>query len=299
MNELNINEIVRVESIGVIKQQLDKVEKIIDDKTKNIPEVLKQLEKMTDNEKEEKKGEIKKYKAYLNSIKTQLEEKRKEIHNEIEKPYKDFNEYYTNGVKTKLEESIEKLNNAINDIERKQLSEKSNELKEFANRYINSYNLNDIIEYEDIPISVNLSSSMKSLEDKIIEFCERVFNDIKLIEQEEHKEEILLEYKHSLDFTYSKLKVLDRYAELETLKQKQEMKLEQEKQEEKIAKKVESALFKLNEETGKYEEIETITAPKEIIEDDEIIEVQFKVIATKEKILKLREFLKENEIEYE
>ena len=69
---------------------------------------------------------------------------------------------------------------------------------------------------------------------------------------------------------------------MEELKKQQEEKLEQEKQEEKVVEKVEE-----------------VVAPKEIIEDDEVITVQFTITDTKEKIIKLRDYLKENGINYE
>lgn len=290
MEENKIESLVVVEQLPIIKQQLQ----IISD------EVDKEIKHALSLEcDEDSKVEVKQARARLNKIKTTLEDKRKQVKNAIMNPYTEFENIYNDLVKNKLEEADKTLKERIDEIEILQKDERELELKEFAQNWFVAKGIEDYVSFEDIKLNITLSASMKSLEDKIIEFCEKVFNDLKLIEQEEYKEEILLEYKHSLDFTYSKLKVLDRYAELETLKQKQEMKLEQEKQEEKIAKKVESALFELNEETGKYEEIETITAPKEIIEDDEIIEVQFKVKSTKEKILKLRDYLKENEINYE
>lgn len=282
MNEININEIVKVESIGVIKQQLDKVEKIVDDKIKNIPKVLKQLEQMTDEEKEEKKGEIKKYKTYLNSIKTQLEDKRKEIHNEIEKPYNDFNNYYSNGVKIKLEESINKLSNVINDIENKQKQEKRNELELFAKQHFEVNNIDDIVSFDDIGLNINLTGSVKSLKEQILKFVEQINNDIELIKLEEYSDEILLEYKQNRDFSKSKLDVIERHKQLEEIQKQQEMKQEQEKQEEQVVEKVDE-----------------IVAPVEVIEDDELITVSFKVTGTKEQIKKIKELIIELGVSYE
>lgn len=283
MNEININEIVKVESIGVIKQQLDKVEKIVDDKIKNIPKVLKQLEQMTDEEKEEKKGEIKKYKTYLNSIKTQLEDKRKEIHNEIEKPYKDFNDYYSNGVKIKLEESIDKLSNVINDIENKQKQEKRDELELFAKQHFEVNNIDDIVSFDDIGLNINLTDSVKSLKDKIVEFCNKIRQDLDLIDLEEFKTEILIEFKENLDFAQSKMIVVDRHKKLEEAKQKLEEQAKAQKEVDEIIERVEEAL----------------EVPKEIIEDDEIIEVQFKVKGTKEQIKQIKNLILELGVEYE
>lgn len=299
MEEININEIVKVESIGVIKQQLDEVEKIIDDRTKDIPKILKQLEKMSDEEKEEKKGEIKKYKTYLNSIKTQLEDKRKDIHKEIEKPYNEFNDYYSNGVKVKLEESINKLNNVINDIENKQKQEKKEELELFAKEYFNVNQIEDIVCFDDIGLNINITDSMKSLKEQIIAFCEKISSDLKLIEVEKYKDEILIEYKNNLDFTKSKLDVIARHKQLEELQNKKQVQDSIKQEEQKMVKKVEWALFELNENTGKYELIKEITPPKEIFDDEQVLKVTFTIETTKSNIVELKNWLKERGIKYE
>ena len=123
---------------------------------------------------------------------------------------------------------------------------------------------------------------MKSLKEQIVTFIEKVDSDLKLIGMEEYKEEILIEYNRTLDFVDSKTKVLERHRQLEELKKQQEEIHNKMQEEEKVAEKVEE-----------------IVAPKEVIEDNEIITVQFTITDTKEKIIKLRDYLKENGINYE
>ena len=229
--EFNINEIVKVESIGVIKQQLDKVESFIDEKVKNIPETLKKIKEMSFLEQEDEKGDIKKYKQYLSNLQKQLEDKRKEIKKEINKPYEEFNDYYNSGVYKKLNEGITQLNEVINEIETLQKDEKELEIKEFANQHIEDNNLDGIVSYESIGLNITLSASVKSLKDQVLEFIDKVVNDVKLIELEEYRDEILLEYKKSLNFSKSKLDVLTRHKQLEELQKKQEQDKQQEIQE--------------------------------------------------------------------
>lgn len=273
-SEININEIMKIEQMPVVFEQLERIGTLIDEKTKD-------LDKLECNE--ENKQEVKRRRAEINKTLEILETRRKEIKVKLLEPYNIFEDKYNNECKEKLQQANEMLKTKIETIEKLQKDERELELKEFAQNWFVAKGIEDYVSFEDIKLNITLSASMKSLEDKIIEFCEKVFNDLKLIEQEEYKEEILLEYKHSLDFTYSKLKVLDRYAGLEALKQKQETLKQQEEKQQEMIEKVE----------------EVITPPKEVIEDTEIIEVQFKVITTKEKILKLRDYLKENEINYE
>ena len=65
--------------------------------------------------------------------------------------------------------------------------------------------------------------------------------------------------------------------------------------------KISSVLFVKNEETNEYEPLvsdEQITRPVEIVEQ-ELIECEFKVLATKEQLLKIKDYLKELGVKYE
>ena len=270
---IDINEIMKIEQMPVVFEQLEKIGALIDEKTKD-------LDKLECTE--ENKQEVKKRRTEINSTLKILEDRRKEIKTKLLEPYDVFNAKYENECKTKLEYASGLLKGKIDYIEQQQLHEKENEIREFAEQYLISYNLKGFIEYEDIPLNITLTASIKSLKEQVLAFIEKVDADLKLIGMEEYKEEILIEYNRTLDFVDSKTKVIERHRQLEELKKQQETKLEQEKQEEKVVEKVE----------------EVIT-PKEIIEDNEVIKVSFTITDTKEKILKLRDYLKENEINYE
>ena len=280
--ELNINEIVKVESLGVIKQQLDKVEKFIDEKVKDIPKVLEQIENMTNEEKEEQKGDIKKYQQYLSKIQTELENKRKEIKKEINKPYEDFNQYYSNGVYVKLNDSINQLKKVVNDIEYTQKRDKEIELIEFANEHIEANNLSSIIGFEDIHLNITLSASMKSLKEQIVNFVKKVSDDLECIASEENKDEILYIYTlNGYDYSNAILTFRKKQEELSKLK---ELQKEQEETKEQFKEVV--------------EKVEQIIAPKEIIDSDELLEVTFTVKGTKPQILEIKKLLVELGVEY-
>lgn len=271
---IDINDIVKIEQMPIIFAQLENIGKLIDERTKD----LDTLECT-----EENKQEVKKRRTEINNTLKVLEDKRKEIKTKLLEPYNVFEEKYENECKTKLENASNLLKEKIDFIENQQLAEKKSELREFAYQYIETNNLSQLIGFDDIGLNITLSASMKSLKEQILDFINKVVSDLKLIEMEEYKDEISIEYIQTLDFVSAKTKVVERHKQLELLKQQQEEKLEQEKQEEEII--------------GKVEEI--VEVPKEIIEDTEVITVQFTITDTKEKILKLRDYLKENGINYE
>lgn len=267
-NDFNINEIVRIETMPKVFSQLEMIGKYIDEQIKDIDSL---------DCTEENKQEVKKRRTEINNTLKVLEDKRKEIKTTLLEPYETFNDKYENECKIKLQNASDLLKNKIDDIENIQLNEKQEELELFAKEYFNVNQIEDIVCFDDIGLNITLSASMKSLKEQIIAFCEKIVNDLKLIELEEYKDEILVEYKKNLDFSKSKLEVISRKKQLEELHQQQEIKQEENKQEEKIIKRVE----------------EIINIP------EEIIEINFKIKTTKEKAKKVREFLKDEGIEYE
>ena len=125
---------------------------------------------------------------------------------------------------------------------------------------------------------------MKSLKDQILTFIGKIVDDLKLIKMEEYSDEILYEYKKNHNFAESKIIVVERH---EAMKKLSEIAMDRAAQ----------AAEKLNEF---YEnKVEEITTPKEIIEDDEVIEVQFKVKGTKTQIKQIKNLIIELGVEYE
>lgn len=289
MEEINVNEIVEIKQLPEIYQQLDKVNKIVVDKTKDIEEILQELSKLSEEEQEEKKQDIKKYRTYLNSMKTDLENKRKEIKKAIQKPYDEFESIYKDKALNVLDEGIDKLTNTINNIESTQLQKKREELISFFDNYTEFYHIGDIVSFDDLPIKINLSTSLESLKKQIIAFCEKVSNDMIAISSEEFRDEILLEYQNNgFDYTKAKITIINKHEMLEKIKQQQEQ-----------------VQVEIRQETTVVENVNTLcSAPIEIKEEkpeenDEIIEVSFTIKTTKDKILKLKDYLKEMEIDYE
>lgn len=276
--EIDINSIVKIETMAVIKQQLDEVEKIIDDKVKDIPETLEKIKSMSFEEQEDEKADIKKYQQYLSNIQKQLEDKRKEIKKQINKPYDEFNEYYTNGVYTKLNNGINELKEVVNDIETLQKDEKKLELEEFAKQHIEFNHLENIIKFEDIPLNITLSASMKSLKEEILEFITKVSNDLECISSDENRDEVLYEYQQNgFNYTNAVLTIRKRHEDIQKISEQQDKVEEIQQEEQKVAEKVE----------------EIITPPKPIIEDDEVIKIQFTVEIKKKNVSLLKQSLKE------
>lgn len=274
-NKIDVNEIVKIEQMPKVFSQLEMIGTFIDEKIKDID---------TLDCTEENKQEVKQRRTEINNILKELDDRRKFIKNKILEPYEMFNDKYEQECKDKLVSASEALKTKIDAIEEQQKKDKYNELFDFAMEYIAANDLGDFIGFDDIGLNITLSASMKSLKEQIIAFCEKVKQDIALINMEEYRDEILYEYKKNHgNFIQCKTMVLERHRELEELAKKkvEEESLKEEQQ--KVVEKVE----------------EVLVAPKEIIEDEEIISVTFTINDTKENIVKVREFMKKEGIKYE
>ena len=274
----DIQELIKVESLPKIFYQLEII-------GQEVAKALEGIETMVCNE--ENKKEVKKRKQEITAFKNLMETRRKEIKNQVMEKYNEFNEKYEQEVKSKLVNAENILTVKYTAIEIQQKLEKEKELREFAERHFESYNFQDLVTFEDIGLNITLTASIKSLKEQVIEFCNKIQGDLNLIELEEFKEEILLEYKETLNFANAKIKVANRHKQLEEIKKQQE-ETEKKKQEEQIT--IDAVL-------GVVEEV--VEVPKPIYEEEELIEVSFTVRGTTKMLKELKQFLQERGYDYD
>lgn len=267
-----MNELIVVEQLPIIKYKLEQL-------SKEIKEKVDRANSLVVNDDTVK--EVKQVRANLNKEFNELEEQRKKVKSAIMAKYDEFNEIYVENVSNLYKDADVQLKEKIDNVENQLKQEKIEELELFARQHFEFNNIDDIVNFDDIGLNITLSASMKSLKDQVLAFVEKVVNDLKLIELEEYKDEIMVEYKNTKDFTNSKLTVINRHKQLDELKKRQE-----------------EIQLQINEDAEIVEKVEEITTPKEIIEDEEIISVSFTITDTKEKIIKVREFMKEEGINY-
>ena len=275
-SDLNINELVKLENLPTIYEKLEVIGKWVDDGLAKLD-----LDNLIVDE--EHKLELKNSRSEINNISKLLEDKRMAIKKQILEPYGKFEEKYNEEIKNKLNNASNKLGNAINEIEDNQKHEKEQELRQFFENYNEDYHLESIISFEDVGLNITLSASMKSLKDQIVAFFEKVANDFMAIQNGEHKEDVLFEYKNNgFDYARAVNKVNEMQKEIEILQHKLEEKRKLNEIEEKVVQNVETL----------------VSAPVEIVEE-ETIECNFKVYATKSQLKELKLFLQEKGIKYE
>lgn len=266
------NELIVVEQLPIIKATLEQL-------SIEIKEKVDRANNLIVNENTVK--EIKQVRADLNKEFNELEAQRKAVKNAIMLPYEQFEEFYKVSVSNLYKNADAELKEKIDNVENQLKQEKKEELREFVKQHCEANKIH--IEFEQIGLNITLSASMKSLKEQALKFIEKIVSDLKLIDLEEYKDEILLEYnKNGFDFSKAKLDIMARHKQLEEIKKQQE-----------------EVQLQINDEAEVVEKVEEITTPKEIIEDDEMLTVTFTITDTKENIIKVREFMKEEGINYE
>ena len=268
-------ELIVVKQLPIIEEQLKLLSDEIDKKVSQALSLVVSDETVK---------EVKKVRAELNADFKDLEQKRKSVKEQVMNPYLQFEEIYKKYVTEKFKYADEELKKKISMVETEQLNAKSKEIKDYFEEYKVSKNI-DFITFENANINITLSASNKSLKEQAKEFIDKVSDDLALIDSQEHKEEILIEYKKSLNVSLAITTVVNRYKELEELKKKQEV-VEQQKQVEETT-------------VAKVEEILSAPVQIETTNQDEILEIAFKVRGSREKLKELVHFLKERGYEYE
>ncbi len=264
----------------IIIKQLPQIES-------HLKELSTEIDKKVENAKglictEENVKTIKQVRADLNREFKEVEQQRKRVKEEVLAPYLQFEDIYKQYISDKYNSADNDLKEKIDSVEKELKSKKEQEIKEYFDEYKVANNI-DFITFEQAKINITLTASMKSLKEQVKLFIDKIVDDLKLIETQEHKAEILVEYKQSLRISNAITTVTNRFKAIEE---------EKKKQEELVAELSKSVIMTKEEKT------EILQAPiKE--NQEEILTLRFTVKATKTKLKQLKEFLINGGYEYE
>lgn len=277
-----IKDLIEVKQLPVIEEQLRSVSTVIDERVKNATSLVCT---------EESVKTIKEIRAELNKDYKEFENKRKLVKEQVLKPYNDFENVYKECISDKFKNADLILKGRIEVVENEIKAKKEQEVKDYFEEYKTANNI-DFITYEQAKINVTLSASMKSLKEQAKVFIDQRIDDLKLIETQEHKTEILVEYKQTLNVSNAITTVTNRFKAIEEEKKKEEQKV------------VHIEMNENHEITKEsYEQLENIfnkplEQPKEEKQED-ILTLRFTVRGTRTKLKVLKEFLENGGYDYE
>lgn len=272
---------------GEIKAQIKSVGEI----ESNMKEVKRYVENLNNYYKnitftEETMKDAKDEKSKVNKFKSQVADYKKNIIAEYNKPIKAFEDTAKETEKL-LAETYNTINQQVANYENKQKEIKEQEIKEYFEECKIANNI-DFITYGQAKIDVTLSASMKNLKEQAKSFIDKVADDLKLIETQEHKTEILVEYKQILNVSQAITSVTNRFKAIEEEKKK----IEQEKELQKFV--VDTA-----KESDKYSEQIILNAPSIEEKTEETLTLKFTVRGTRTKLKELKQFLESGGYDYE
>lgn len=273
-----IKDLIEVKQLPVIEEQLRSVSTVIDERVKNATSLVCT---------EESVKTIKEIRTELNKDYKEFETKRKLVKEQVLKPYNDFENVYKECISDKFRNADLILKGKIDNVENELKAKKEKEIKEYFEEYKTANNI-DFITYEQAKINVTLSASMKSLKEQAKQFIDKIVDDLKLIETQEHKTEILVEYKQTLNVSQAITSVTNRFKAIEEEKKK----IEQEKELQKFV--VDTA-----KESDKYSEQIILNSPSVEEKTEKILTLKFTVRGTRTKLRELKQFLESGGYDYE
>lgn len=285
-------ELMVVEQLPIIKENLINFSKEIDKEVEQAKGLVCT---------EESIKVVKEARAKLNNTFKILEEQRKKVKNAVIEPYNDFEKIYKQCVTDKFKSADSDLKQKVDNIENDLKAKKEQEIKDYFEEYKTANNI-DFIKFGQARINVTLTASKKSLKEQAKLFIDKIVDDLNLIETQEHKAEILVEYKQTLNVSQSITTVTNRFKAIEEEKIRQEEL--KKKQMEEAQKRADENIRKQTDETKqaldnfKVKEQEILQAP-EIEEKEDILTVKFTVKGTKTKLKELKEFLINGGYDYE
>lgn len=290
MNEQS--QLIVVKQIPIIIEKLESVKSEIEHKVNVACSMV-----CTD----ENYKEIKKIRSALNKELAEFESQRKAVKSEVMTPYEHFESVYKECISTPYKKADSALKNKIEAIEQGLKQEKHDKSKAYFNEYAQTLGI-DFVKYEQVGLSITMTITLKKLRETIKAFLDKVMDDIKLIAVQEHKDEILYEYKQTLNVSAAITSVTERYKAIEAERARAE------------AEKTEREKAELNEQAtlNEYEPFEAnvaveVAPPEEKPHinqtDEKVFSLTFTVYGTKTQLkdfaIAVKKLINERGLRYE
>lgn len=275
------NNIIQVKQLPIIVEQLHEVKAEVTAKVEQALSLICTEDTVKD---------VKKVRSELNKELKDYEERRKAVKKAIMTPYEQFETVYKDCISDTYKKADTELKGKIDNVENELKEQKKAEVKGYFDEYLIATGI-DFVTFENANINVTLSASMKSLKEQAKAFIDKIVDDLNLIDTQEHKDDILYEYKASLNVSAAITTVTNRYKAIEAAKAREEERKAKEQAEAEAAAKVEEVVEAVAPPT-----VEPIAPP---VEEEQTYTLKFTVRGTMPKLKALKEFLDNGGYDYE
>lgn len=275
------NNIIQVKQLPIIVEQLHEVKAEVTAKVEQALSLVCTEDTVKD---------VKKVRSELNKELKDYEERRKAVKKAIMTPYEQFETVYKDCISDTYKKADTELKGKIDSVENELKEQKKAEVKGYFDEYLTATGI-DFVTFGNANINVTLSASMKSLKEQAKTFIDKIVDDLNLIDTQEHKDDVLYEYKQSLNVSNAITTVTDRYKAIEAAKAREEERKAREQAEAEAAAKVESVVESIVSPT-----VESIAPP---VEENKTYTLKFTVHGTMPQLKALKEFLNNGGYDYE
>lgn len=290
------NELIVVRQLPVIEDQLRTVHDTIQARVSAVLEM-----ECT----EETYKEVKKARSELNAQFRALEDRRKEVKAQIEAPYKQFELVYKACAGDLFAQADKQLAAKIASVESGLKQKKADAVRVYFEEYRDSLGIPaDLVSYDRAGIAVTLSASAKSLKTQAKDFLDRISGDLALIDTQEHKDEILVEYRKSLNVSQAVTAVTSRHAAIERQRRMREEMAAMADQQRAAEKTVQRAVEATAPQPAKEEPAAAVMPPvvverTEDAEPSKQYSTAFRVTGSLDQLKALKKFLVDGGYVYE
>lgn len=213
-----------------------------------------------------------------------VESLRKDVKRAVMGPYERFESIYKDYVTNAFNAADKACAEKISSVESKMKRRCEDGLRDYFSELCAVRHL-DMLEYEQAGIRVDMASAKdkthKRLRKQLDTFVNRVADDVDRISSLDDAEEIMVEFRRTLDAAGSICIVKERHRHIEEERAAQEARKAVKEKEEEAVRRVEAL------------------APPVQVEQPKIVKCTFTVRTTMDKLKKLKEFLEMEEIQYE
>lgn len=273
-----MNDLIQVIQLPIIEERLRSLKESVD---KQVDDALALV--CT----EETVQAVKATRADLSKRFKGLEEQRKAVKKAVLGPYEQFEAVYKECVSDSFKRADAALKEKIDDVEAEMKQRCEDVLREYFAELCAAEHV-EWLTYDRSGIVVDMASARakmpKKLREKLADFVSGISRGMELISSMDDADEIMVEFKRTLDAAQAISIVQERHQRIEAEKEAQALREEQRAREAEAVAKVEAAAPP------------TVEPP---IEAEKVYRCTFTVSATKPQLRKLKEFLNQEGIRYE
>ena len=279
------NDLIIVKQLPVIEEQLIQVKANIEQRVSAVLSLACT---------EDTYKEVKKERAALNKEYKTLEDKRLEVRRAILAPYEQFEALYKDCAGNIYAEADRQLKARISEVEDGLKKQKFDDVNAYFEEYRISRNIEDgLVTFSDSAIKVGISDSRKNLREQAKAYLDRIADELALIEVQENKDEVLVEYRCSLNVAQAITIVAERYKAIEEQRQRREAASAASAAREAARDRVEAIVIQEQEDPV------LLPPVMEDASDEKSFATSFRVTGTLSQLKALKQFLIDGGYEYE